>query len=74
MIGYLLLVLVILTWISPHMDSGTEPKFKYYIEMKGKVGVPRETIERELKEMSEIIIQELVKPKEHGLTVPGANP
>ena len=56
------------------MDSGTEPKFKYYIEMKGKVGVPRTTIERELKEMSEIIIQELVKPKEHGLTVPGANP
>ena len=50
--------------------SGTEPKFKYYIEMKGKVGVSRETIEEDLKKMSEIILEELVKPKEHGLILP----
>lgn len=50
--------------------SGTEPKFKYYIEMKGKVGVSRETIEKDLKEMSDVILEELVKPKEHGLVLP----
>lgn len=50
--------------------SGTEPKFKYYIEMKGKVGVPRETIEADLLKMSDIILQELVQPDKHGLMIP----
>jgi len=50
--------------------SGTEPKFKYYIEMKGKVGVPREKIEADLKEMSEVLLRELVQPDKHGLIVP----
>lgn len=50
--------------------SGTEPKFKYYIEMKGKVGVSRKTIEEDLTKMSEIILDELIKPKEHGLIIP----
>jgi len=50
--------------------SGTEPKFKYYIEMKGDIGVSRDTIEQELKKMSNIILEELVKPKEHGLILP----
>lgn len=54
--------------------SGTEPKFKYYIEMKGKVGVSRETIEGDLRKMSEIILDELIKPKEHGLIVPETKP
>jgi phosphoglucomutase len=51
-------------------NSGTEPKFKFYIEMKGKVGVSRAAIEADLKEMSDIIIQELVKPDQHGLILP----
>lgn len=50
--------------------SGTEPKFKYYIEMKGQVGVPRETIVADLKKMSDFILQELVQPDKHGLIVP----
>lgn len=50
--------------------SGTEPKFKYYIEMKGKVGVPRATIEADLKEMVDLILKELVQPEKHGLVVP----
>ena len=54
--------------------SGTEPKFKYYIEMKGQVGVSRETVEKDLKKMSGIILDELVKPGEHGLIVPEKKP
>ena len=50
--------------------SGTEPKFKYYIEMKGKVGVPRKTIEADLQTMSDTILQELVQPEKHGLIIP----
>ncbi|CAB9529585.1 Glucose 1,6-bisphosphate synthase [Seminavis robusta] len=50
--------------------SGTEPKFKYYIEMKGQVGASRENVEAELMKFSETIIRELVKPEEHGLIVP----
>lgn len=51
--------------------SGTEPKFKYYIEMKGQVGVKRETIEADLKKMSEVLLSELVQPDKHGLITPG---
>ena len=54
--------------------SGTEPKFKYYIEMKGKVGVSRETVEKDLKKMSDIVLNELVRPEEHGLIISEKKP
>ena len=54
--------------------SGTEPKFKYYIEMKGKVGVSRATIESDLMKTSDIILQELVQPDKNGLITPSKEP
>jgi phosphoglucomutase/phosphoglucomutase/phosphopentomutase len=50
--------------------SGTEPKFKYYIELKGKPGVSREKVERDLAEMSEIILDDLLQPSKNALTRP----
>ena len=50
--------------------SGTEPKFKYYIEMQGEIGVKRETVMEELTKCSKIILEELLKPNEFGLTEP----
>lgn len=50
--------------------SGTEPKFKYYVEMKGKPRVPRSTVERELKKMADTILDKLLIPSESGLTLP----
>lgn len=47
--------------------SGTEPKFKYYIEMQGSPGVPRQTVEAELHTMSTVILEELLHPSENGL-------
>lgn len=47
--------------------SGTEPKFKYYIEMKGKPGVARNFVEEELEKFSQIVIEKLVQPKKFGL-------
>lgn len=47
--------------------SGTEPKFKYYIEMKGKPGVPRKVIEEELEKFSDVVLRELVQPEKNGL-------
>ncbi len=47
--------------------SGTEPKFKYYIELQGKPGVKRAIVERELDTMSKIILEKLLRPKENGL-------
>jgi phosphoglucomutase/phosphoglucomutase/phosphopentomutase len=48
--------------------SGTEPKFKYYIEMRGKPGVSRSAVYRELMEMSNVILEALLKPNENGLS------
>ena len=50
--------------------SGTEPKFKYYIEMAGKPGVAREVVENELKTMVAVLLEELLKPDENGLVRP----
>ena len=50
--------------------SGTEPKFKYYIEMAGKPGGTRDVVEQELKEMVEVLLEELLKPDENGLVRP----
>lgn len=50
--------------------SGTEPKFKYYIEMCGKPGETRENVQKELHEMSDIILELLLRPEENGLIKP----
>jgi phosphomannomutase len=50
--------------------SGTEPKFKYYIEMKGTPGVSRDVVAKELQTMAGIILEKLVQPKENGLISP----
>mmetsp|Transcript_21508 Transcript_21508/g.36940 ORF Transcript_21508/g.36940 Transcript_21508/m.36940 type:complete len:644 (-) Transcript_21508:158-2089(-) len=50
--------------------SGTEPKFKYYIEMRGKPGEKRADVEKRLKEMSGVILEELLHPTENGLILP----
>jgi phosphomannomutase len=47
--------------------SGTEPKFKYYLELRGKPGVSRSIVHQELMEMSKILLQELLRPQENGL-------
>jgi len=47
--------------------SGTEPKFKYYLEMRGRPGVPRREVEADLLLMSDIILEELLKPSQSGL-------
>ena len=51
--------------------SGTEPKFKYYIEMKGEPGVSRDIVTRDLHEMSEIILEVLLHPEANGLVSSG---
>lgn len=50
--------------------SGTEPKFKYYIEMQGEPGVKREVVVDELTRCSKILLEELLKPEKFGLTKP----
>ena len=47
--------------------SGTEPKFKYYMEMKGRPGVRREVVEKELSEMASYLLEELLQPTQNGL-------
>lgn len=47
--------------------SGTEPKFKYYIEMKGQPGVPREAVQKDLKTMVDIVLEKLLEPGKNGL-------
>ena len=47
--------------------SGTEPKFKYYIEMAGTIGNSREIVEKELEVMADIILNALIRPKELGI-------
>lgn len=50
--------------------SGTEPKFKYYIELRGRPGEKRADVERRLSEMSGTILEELLHPAENGLILP----
>ena len=47
--------------------SGTEPKFKYYIEMRGQPGAARAHVEKELHEMSDIVLETLLCPSKNGL-------
>uniref|UniRef100_A0A7S2Y5P7 Alpha-D-phosphohexomutase C-terminal domain-containing protein n=2 Tax=Entomoneis paludosa TaxID=265537 RepID=A0A7S2Y5P7_9STRA len=51
--------------------SGTEPKFKYYMELPGAPGVDRKTVEQDCKTWSETVLQELLRPDELGLQRPG---
>mmetsp|Transcript_7178 Transcript_7178/g.15172 ORF Transcript_7178/g.15172 Transcript_7178/m.15172 type:complete len:201 (-) Transcript_7178:417-1019(-) len=50
--------------------SGTEPKFKYYIEMRGKVGADRESVSRDLADMCDAVLEELLWPEKNGLVRP----
>jgi phosphomannomutase len=50
--------------------SGTEPKFKYYIELKGAPGVDRKVVEAELRTVSSVLLQELLQPSKFGLKQP----
>ena len=47
--------------------SGTEPKFKYYIEMKGQPGVSREMVEEELETMVDTVLGRLLEPVKNGM-------
>jgi phosphoglucomutase/phosphoglucomutase/phosphopentomutase len=53
--------------VAQFRGSGTEPKFKYYIEMRGAVGVSRDAVTKDLEEMSNIILEKLLHPSENGL-------
>ena len=53
--------------VAQFRGSGTEPKFKYYIEMCGKPGVSRSEVEDDLLCTSTFILENLLKPAEHGL-------
>jgi phosphomannomutase len=50
--------------------SGTEPKFKYYIEYKGQPGVSRDKVTEDLTIMSDMLIETLLEPDKHGLVRP----
>ena len=50
--------------------SGTEPKFKYYIEMQGQPGVKRCIVQNDLEECSKILLNELLDPIQNGLIEP----
>jgi phosphomannomutase len=47
--------------------SGTEPKFKYYIEMKGQPGVSRDVVQQDLQTMVDIVLEKLLEPEKNGL-------
>ena len=47
--------------------SGTEPKFKYYFELRGQPGVDRSTVEKELAKWSKSVLQELLPMSKFGL-------
>mmetsp|Transcript_25743 Transcript_25743/g.36884 ORF Transcript_25743/g.36884 Transcript_25743/m.36884 type:complete len:631 (-) Transcript_25743:311-2203(-) len=47
--------------------SGTEPKFKYYFELNGAVGLRREVVLSQLEEMKAAILEELFQPSRNGL-------
>lgn len=50
--------------------SGTEPKFKFYIEMKGSPGKSREDVSKELQAMTPILLEKLLEPAKNGLKIP----
>ena len=52
--------------------SGTEPKFKYYIELRGSPGEKKEDVQTRLNEMSVVILEELLHPASNGLIIPSS--
>lgn len=50
--------------VAQFRGSGTEPKFKYYLELPGRPGIPRHVVEQECQEWSQLVLQELVRPEE----------
>ena len=47
--------------------SGTEPKIKFYTEIAGAPGIPRETLEHQLHAFVDQMVDELLQPKQNGL-------
>ena len=47
--------------------SGTEPKFKYYIELRGQRGETRLVVEENLRRMSAVLLEVLLEPEKNGL-------
>ena len=47
--------------------SGTEPKFKYYIEMQGRPGQARESLQKELEYCETVLLDKLLEPNKYGL-------
>jgi len=56
--------------VAQFRGSGTEPKFKYYIEMKGEPGVSRDVVTADLLKMCDVILEELLHPEANGLVMP----
>lgn len=56
--------------VAQFRGSGTEPKFKYYIELKGEPGVSREQVTSDLHDMCNVILEELLHPEQNGLVAP----
>jgi len=56
--------------VAQFRGSGTEPKFKYYIEMQGKPGVSRAQVTEVLAKMCDTVLEELLHPSKHGLVDP----
>lgn len=56
--------------VATFRTSGTEPKFKFYIEMAGKPGVARSTVQAELDQMVPLLLEELIQPEKNGLSRP----
>ena len=52
--------------------SGTEPKFKYYIELRGNPGEKKADVEKKLQEMSGVLLEELLRPTLNGLVIPSS--
>jgi len=48
--------------------SGTEPKFKYYLEMQGTPGVLNDVVQQELGFVAEVLLDRLLEPSQNGLT------
>jgi phosphomannomutase len=49
--------------------SGTEPKIKYYCEVGGAPGQPREEVEEAAAALREAVVVELLRLEEHGISL-----
>ena len=54
--------------------SGTEPKFKYYMELAGAPGLDRKTVEADCRAWSLKILADLIQPAKYGLKDPADSP